>query len=205
MQCLSNYVLENPSSIYSPFILSNYLYPYMAENDMQKAVNSLRGEATTMFQYSLLKEQLSENDKDITEYQKTKIRDFSLENEKGEMVSLYSYIKDTKYTLISFWASWDNNSRRKNIDYLRLYKNNKKNNFNILSVSLDDNKYAWQEAIKADGINKWENLSDLKRWNSAVVKLYNIKYLPSNILVDKEGNILGKDVQIDEILNIISR
>ena len=205
MQCLSNYVLENPSSIYSPFILSNYLYPYMAENDMQKAVNSLRGEATTMFQYSLLKEQLSENDKDITEYQKTKIRDFSLENEKGEMVSLYSYIKNTKYTLISFWASWDNNSRRKNIDYLRLYKNNKKNNFNILSVSLDDNKYAWQEAIKADGINKWENLSDLKRWNSAVVKLYNIKYLPSNILVDKEGNIIGKDVQIDEILNIISR
>lgn len=205
MQCLSNYVLLNPSSIYSPFILSNYLYPYMSDNDMQKAINSLKGEATTMFQYALLKEQLSENDNSVTEYQKTKIKDFSLENEKGDMVSLYSYIKNSNYTLISFWASWDNNSRRKNIEYLKLYKSVKNRNFNVLSVSLDDNKYAWQEAIKTDGINKWENLSDLKRWNSAVVKLYNIKSLPSNILVDKEGNILGKDIQIDEILNLISR
>lgn len=205
MQCLSNYVLLNPSSIYSPFILSNYLYPYMSDNDMQKAINSLKGEATTMFQYALLKEQLSENDNSVTEYQKTKIKDFSLENEKGDMVSLYSYIKNSNYTLISFWASWDNNSRRKNIEYLKLYKSIKNRNFNVLSVSLDDNKYAWQEAIKTDGINKWENLSDLKRWNSAVVKLYNIKSLPSNILVDKEGNILGKDIQIDEILNLINR
>ncbi len=201
MQCLSNYVLDNPTSIYSPFILSSYLYPYMSDKDMQKAVNSLRGEATTMFQYSLLKEQLSETNNSVSEYQKDKIRDFSLENDKGNIVSLYSYIKNKNYTLISFWASWDNNSRRKNIDYLRIYKANK--NLNILSVSLDDNRYAWQEAIKTDGIGKWENVSDLKRWNSAVVKLYNIKSLPSNILVDNDGNILGKDLQLDEILNLI--
>lgn len=205
LQCLSNYVLENPNSIYSPFIISNYLYPYMSDADLKTAFSSLKGKATDMFQYHLLQEQLNNNQATTSDYQKNKAKDFTLENTKKEMISLYSYLKKSNYTLLVFWASWDNSSRQNNLNYLRLYNSTKRNNFNILSIALDDNDYAWKQAIKTDGIGKWENVSDLKRWNSAIVKLYNIKAIPYNLLLDKEGNVLGENLGIEEILNIIKK
>ena len=205
MQCLSNYVLEHPNSIYAPFILSNYLFPYLSKTDMLEAFNSLHSEATEMFQYHLLKEQLTETELKTSEHKSGKIKDFILEDIDKKPVSLYSYLKKSRYTLVYFWASWDNNSRTRNLDYLRLYKDKKKLNLNFMAVSLDDSEYSWQQAVKTDGINKWANVSDLKRWSSSVVKLYGIKSIPSNILVDEEGNILGKDLNVSEILNIISQ
>ncbi|MDO5760497.1 MAG: redoxin domain-containing protein [Bacteroidota bacterium] len=202
MQCLSNYVLENPNSIYSPFILSNYLYPYMSDEDIRKAFASLNGKATTMFQYHLLKELIDSETKNYNNSQYNKAKDFSLENTNKKLLSLYSYIKKSDYTLLVFWASWDNNSRKNNIDYLRLYNSTKRNKFNILSISLDDNDYAWKQAIKTDGL-RWENVSDLKRWNSVIVKLYNIKALPYTMLLDKEGNIAGENLSIEEIITLI--
>lgn len=203
MQCLSEFVLNNPGSIYSPFILSNYLFPYMSDKDKQQAFLSLEGEALTMFQYSLLEQQFSEissSKNTLTE----KVTDFTLENDKGQPVSLYGYIKTCKYTLISFWASWDNNSRTRNIEYLRFYKACKRADFNIISVSLDDSRYAWTQAVATDGIGRWTNVSDLKKWNSSVVRLYNIKAVPYNILVDREGNIVGKDLTLEEISTIVN-
>lgn len=204
MQALMNWVMDNPTSIYSPFIISNYLYPYMSEADRENAIRSLKGDATTMFQYSLLMQQLGEQVAN-TDQQTNKAKDFTLEDTKGDLVSLYNYIKANKYTLVSFWASWDNNSRTKNIEYLKLYKQYKANKFNIISVSLDDSKYAWTSAIEADGIGKWTNVSDLNRWNSAVVKLYNLKSLPYNMLLDNQGNIVGKNLSIEEIIQIIKK
>lgn len=204
MQCLMNFVADNPTSIYSPFIISNYLYPYMNDKDKEQAINSLSGDAKTMYQYSLLTSQNQTTKKQEVEEQTTKIKDFTLNDENDNLVNLYDYIKTNDYTLVSFWASWDNISRTKNLEILKLYKQYSKKGFNVISVSLDDSKYAWSEAIKQDGINRWKNVSDLRRWNSVIVKLYDIKSIPQNILVDKEGNIIGKNVSIDEILNAIS-
>lgn len=203
MQCLMNYVADNPSSIYSPFIISNFLYPYLNDKDKDLAISSLDGQAKTMFQYALLTEQNNQTKKTIEENQK--VKDFSLQDVNGNNFSLFSHIKDKKYVVISFWASWDNISRQNNLDLLRTYKVYNKKGFDIVSVSLDDSKYAWTEAIKEDGINRWNNVSDLSRWNSAIVKLYNIKSIPENILIDKDGNILGRNLSTDAIINLISK
>ncbi|MBQ9312210.1 MAG: redoxin domain-containing protein [Bacteroidales bacterium] len=202
MQCLMNWVMDNPQSIYTPFIISNFLYPYMTDQDRADAIKSLTGQAKTMFQYHLLMQQLGEQEAN-TDMQTYKAKDFSLEDSKGNIVSLSSYIKQSKYTLVYFWASWDNNSRSKNIEYLKLYKQIKKSQLNFLSVSLDDSEYAWKTAIEKDGIGKWSNVSDLKRWNSVVVKLYSLKTIPYNMLLDDEGNILGKNLTNQEIINLI--
>ena len=204
MQCLSDYVRDNPQSIYSPFIISNYLYPYMSEEDRAAAVNSLKGEACTMYQYYLLKQDADNNvkNKDILT---DKAKDFVLKNLKGEDISLYAQLPYNDYTLVTFWASWDNISRNRNIDYVRLYNNyKKKTNLSIISVSLDDSKTAWENAVKEDGLGKWENVSDLKRWSSGVVRLYDLNAIPSNMLLDKHGNILGRNLTIDGIISIIT-
>ena len=176
----------------------------MSDEDRTTAINSLNGEAKTMYQYYLLKQdvqQIEDNRDMLTD----KAKDFVLKNLQDEDVTLYSILPNNDYTLITFWASWDNISRNRNIEYVRLFNSHKKSsNFGIISVSLDDNKTQWKNAAMADGLDKWENVSDLKRWSSSVVRLYGLNAIPSNMLLDKQGNILGKDLSINEIIRIIT-
>ena len=125
MQCLSDYVRNNTNSIYAPVIISNYLYPYMSDEDRTTAINSLNGEAKTMYQYYLLKQdvqQIEDNRDMLTD----KAKDFVLKNLQDEDVTLYSILPNNDYTLITFWASWDNISRNRNIEYVRLFNSHKK-------------------------------------------------------------------------------
>ena len=204
MQCLGDYVRHNPNSIYSPFIISNYLYPYMSVEDRLTAIESLNGEAKTMYQYSLLKQD-SKQIEDSKDLLTNKAKDFILKNLQGQDVTLYSILPNNDYTLVTFWASWDNISRNRNIDYVRLFNAySKSNNFGIISISLDDSQVQWENAAVADGLSKWENVSDLKRWSSSVVRLYDLNSIPANMLLDRQGKILGKNLSIDEIVRIIN-
>jgi hypothetical protein len=68
----------------------------------------------------------------------------------------------------------------------------------IVSVSLDDSRLAWKNTIATEKMN-WVNLSDLKRWSSVIVKLFDLTYIPQNILIDSKGNIIAKNLNMDEI------
>ena len=67
---------------------------------------------------------------------------------------------------------------------------------------MDDNPAQWHNTIKAQGMN-WTNLSDHKRWNSGIVKLYDIDHIPQTILIDRNGTIITKNQPIDTITAII--
>jgi alkyl hydroperoxide reductase subunit AhpC len=79
-----------------------------------------------------------------------------------------------------------------------LYKKFRKDGLEIVSVSLDDSRLAWKNTIATEKMN-WVNLSDLKRWSSVIVKLFDLTYIPQNILIDSKGNIIGKNLNMDEI------
>lgn len=203
MQCLMDYVNDNPSSIYSPFILSSYLYPYLTEAEINEILNSFSGQAKDMFQYALLVKELK-----TTNEQKdaltNKAKDFTLFTVDDQEVNLSNQLAFSEYTLLYFWASWDNISRSKNLDYVRLSKNyTKTKRLNIITISLDDNKYAWRRAIEEDAMENLTNLSDLKRWSSACVKAYDLKTIPYNILLDRHGNIIGQNLSIEEISSLV--
>ncbi len=70
--------------------------------------------------------------------------------------------------------------------------------FEILGVSLDKDKAAWQKAIADDRLS-WTHISDLGMWNSSVVKLYNITGIPFSVLLDKEGKIVAKGLRGAEL------
>ncbi|MEE1143607.1 MAG: thioredoxin-like domain-containing protein [Bacteroidales bacterium] len=196
MQCLMNYVNENKSSVYSPFIVTSYLAPYLKTSELREIYSTLEGEAKNMYQYDLLGKHILELDKE--EQVGEKIRNFTLENTKSEPVSLMDIAQKNKYTLIHFWASWDNKSLMQIKDLRQLYKRFKKDGLEIVSVSLDDSKTAWKNTISVEKMN-WVNLSDLKRWSSVIVKLFDLTYIPQNILIDSKGNIIAKNLNVDEI------
>ncbi len=196
MQCLMNYVNENKSSVYSPFIVTSYLAPYLKTSELREIYSTLEGEAKNMYQYDLLGKHILELDKE--EQVGEKIRNFTLENTKSESVSLMDIAQKNKYTLIHFWASWDNKSLMQIRDLRQLYKRFRKDGLEIVSVSLDDSKTAWKNTISVEKMN-WVNLSDLKRWSSVIVKLFDLTHIPQNILIDSKGNIIAKNLNMDEI------
>ena len=99
-----------------------------------------------------------------------------------------------KVVLVDFWASWCKPCRFENPNVVRMYNKFKEKGFEIYGVSLDKNKAAWVQAIKQDNL-KWTHVSDLGFWNSAAVKLYDIKSIPQTYLLDEYGIIIGKGLR----------
>lgn len=120
--------------------------------------------------------------------------DFAQNTPDGKTVRLGDF--RGKYVLIDFWASWCGPCREENPNVVAAYNRFKDQGFEIIGVSLDseERKEAWLNAIQKDQLT-WTQVSDLKGWDNAVAKLYGIRAIPANILLDPEGNIMAKDLR----------
>ena len=117
---------------------------------------------------------------------------FSQADPDGKSVSLQSF--RGKYVLIDFWASWCGPCRQENPNVVRTYQKFKDKNFEILGISLDQDKTKWLKAIQDDQLT-WAQVSDLKYWRNAVALQYGVQSIPANFLLDKEGKIIAKGLR----------
>lgn len=118
--------------------------------------------------------------------------DFTLNDTNGESVSLSDY--KGKYVLVDFWASWCGPCRAENPHVLKMYKMFSPKGFDVLSVSLDTNKKAWMKAIEKDAL-PWTHVSDLKGWKSELLKTYSVSGVPTTLLIDPQGVIIGRNIK----------
>lgn len=104
-----------------------------------------------------------------------------------------------KIVLVDFWASWCGPCRAENPNVVEAYNKYVGKGFDIYSVSLDRELEKWKAAIEKDHL-VWKNhVSDLKYWQSPVVKLYNFESIPTNVLIDKQGKIIAKNLRGAEL------
>lgn len=125
--------------------------------------------------------------------------DFTLKNPEGKDITL-SNLRG-KYVLIDFWASWCKPCRKAFPHMKELYAKYNSKGFEILGITNDTNHKLWKKAIEKDGI-PWINVADEfpnEHGTARVIKEYGMDYLPSTVLIDKEGIIIGKLYHGDEL------
>jgi peroxiredoxin len=124
-------------------------------------------------------------------------QEFTQTTPDGKAVTLSSF--KGKYVLVEFWASWCGPCRAENPNLLSQYKLYNSKGFDILSVSLDNNKDYWLKAVEKDAL-PWTQVSDLKGWNNEVAVLYGIRAVPASFLIDPAGKIVATGLR-GETLN----
>ena len=125
--------------------------------------------------------------------------DFVQPTPAGRRVSLADY--RGKYVLIDFWASWCHPCRAENPNVLKAYEAYKNRNFEVLGISIDDEKgrAKWLQAI-ADDHMPWTQVSDLRGPQNEAAQRYNINAIPQNFLIDPTGKIVATNLRGDDLV-----
>ncbi|RPE09504.1 AhpC/TSA family protein [Chitinophaga lutea] len=190
---MRKYLTDDPHSPIGMYVLNQVAGYELNVGEVEPLFNALSKEARAtptgkQFAYRLeLAKKLSPGQPAI---------EFSQNDPEGKAVTLASF--RGKYVLIDFWASWCGPCRAENPNVVSAFNKYKDKGFTILGVSFDENKEKWVEAVKKDQLT-WTQVSDLKGWANEVGKLYGIRAIPQNLLLDPQGKIVAKNLRGEDL------
>ena len=117
--------------------------------------------------------------------------DLTIPDREGNEVTLSSL--RGKAILLVFWASGNASSVQTLLSLRSTYDRYRESGFEIYAISLDNNKINWMNAIDFNEFN-WINVSELSYPDSRANQLYNVTALPSSYLINKESEIVAKNL-----------
>jgi len=124
--------------------------------------------------------------------------DFGLLAPAGEILSLSDFVGNHDYVLLQFWASWCGPCIRALPELIEFYNSQDRRRFEVFAVSLDNDRAAWEGAIERHNI-PWVQVSDLLGFESPIGQLYAVTFIPTKILIDRNGTIVGRNLSISEM------
>ena len=124
-------------------------------------------------------------------------KDFSAIDINGNKLTLSGF--RGKYVLLDFWASWCVPCRKDNPHLKQLYAKYKDKGIEFIGISDDDSKPdAWRKAVKKDGL-PWLHVlrgynmeKSLQNLNDEISERFGVQSLPTKILIDPKGVIIGR-------------
>jgi len=190
---IDEFIKAHPQSLVSAYLLyRNYSYRLSAEQ-LEQYTALLHPSLTNTPYVKALKELPAV-------YRKAgvgnKAIDFVQQDVNGKTFRLSDHYG--KYLFVDFWASWCPPCRAESPNLIKVYNKYKAKGFEVIGVSFDKSKKNWLKAIKDDGL-PWLQVSDLTYWNNAAGKLYGVRLIPNNVLINPQGIIVGRNLHGDEL------
>ena len=104
-----------------------------------------------------------------------------------------------KVVLLDFWATWCGPCMAKLPDIQKLNAKYKDKDFQLIGISLDQDKAALLKTAKAKNMD-WPEYFDGKGWESVVGTRFGVQSIPAAWLVDKKGlaHAVSQEADLDE-------
>jgi thiol-disulfide isomerase/thioredoxin len=121
---------------------------------------------------------------------------FEVTDVAGNALSVSAY--RGRVTMIDFWATWCPPCRGEMPNVIATYRQYHAQGFDIIGVSLDEDRDALLNFTQAQGI-VWQQYFDGLGWKNQLVKKYGVNGIPMDYLLDSHGIIIGKELRGEEL------
>ncbi len=193
-----DFIKKYPDNRFSASMLAGYS-PNWEKKDVQALFDLLSEENRKSVYGNQITKYLNLNRKhDIGD----QFTDFEMKTVNGAPLKLSENLG--RITLLEFWASWCGPCRTQNPELVNIYEKYNRKGFEIFAVSLDFSKGDWVKAIEQDRL-KWNHVSDLKGRNSTAGIIYGVNAIPDNYLINEDGEIIGKYVWGEKLIQLIEQ
>ncbi|MCL2246417.1 MAG: TlpA family protein disulfide reductase, partial [Lentimicrobiaceae bacterium] len=189
---MKDFIVAHPSSIVAAYLLYRNTQTSNDVAEIEEKLQLLNPEMNNKF-VMLVKDRLERvKGKAVGATFPT----IELPDPDGKIISVESL--RGKYVFVDFWASWCRPCLGEIPSLKKVYEKFHDKGFEILSISLDDDKTAWKNGITTHELN-WLHVSDLQAFNSPVAKKLAVSYVPHTFLLDPNGVILAVDLRGEEL------
>lgn len=204
IQATISWIRQHPASLIAPMQLRMYT-GNMTYEEIKAIYDSFTPEVKSLSAANEIKAELAT----LQSVQAGNLAPvFRAKNWKGEEEGIADL--RGKYVILDFWATWCVPCRKSFPHVKSLYEKYADKGLDVFCVADDDsNPSQWKAAIEKDGIQKFHHvLRGYVRGSdnpNDISNMYDVHYLPTKFLIDKEGRMIGKfdDGELDTKLKEI--
>lgn len=192
------FLIDNNSSPMTPLEVEQTVFPYLSDAYAEQMVKCI---STTLHNHPYY---LSFRNAMLARTLKVgnEVPDITITSSDGKANKLNDF--RGKYILLDIWASNCEKSMKERAAIKEIYEATKEqqDKIIIISLSVDNDKVAWIEALNNSEINLgwWLQGIDPIGLESPNVKLLGVKTAPRMMLIDPEGRLISPDIKSDEAL-----
>jgi thiol-disulfide isomerase/thioredoxin len=119
--------------------------------------------------------------------------DFSEKDLNGQPLSVGAL--KGKVVMVDFWATWCGPCRAELPNVIATYQKFHAQGFEIIGVSLDDDRSKLDAFLKKQDGMTWPQFFDGQGWSNALAVKYGVESIPFTVLVGSDGKIIGTSLR----------